>query len=212
MSNGNDPKKIITRGLATIATQKLNDEQKGYSTTRNTWDGQHECTITPNQDKTLLPSGNDPAWAEIRGPVICDVELKIYAIPIEKMQELLSVEYSETDGVSFSSDADSVFVGMDIIVDAQSTAGRSKRKTTLYKVSFDLPEISAKSVAEGDVAVADLTLKGKAYPVFYTKADGKQGDKTLTIIDSTKQSTAWTARENTIIFPTAATTTPTETA
>ena len=201
MSNGNDPKKIITRGLATIATQKLNDEQKGYSTTRNTWDGQHECTITPNQDKTLLPSGNDPAWAEIRGPVICDVELKIYAIPIEKMQELLSVEYSEADGVSFSSDADSIFVGMDIIVDAQSTAGRSKRKTTLYKVSF-----------EGDVAVADLTLKGKAYPVFYTKADGKQGDKTLTIIDSTKQSTAWAARENTIIFPTAAATTPTETA
>lgn len=200
-----DSKKIISRGLASISTQKLNAGQTGYSATRTEWSGHHEIVITPSQDKTLLPSGNDPAWAEIKGAVLCDIDLKIYALPVDKMSELLNVDYSDEDGVAFTSNTAGQFVGMDIVTDIQTEDAKSQRKIILYKVSFDLPEISLKTVAEGEPAVGDVTLKGKAYPVFYAKSGGTQGNVTLSIFDSVKQATKWEANKSTIVFPGTAT-------
>lgn len=203
MSNSHKP--ILCRGLVSIATQKLNAGQTGYDSTRIEWSGHHEIVITPSQDKTALASGNDPAWAEVRGALLCDIDLKIYALPIDKMAELLNVDYSDDDGVVFTGDTTSRFVGMDVVTDAQTGDTKSQRKVILYKVSFDLPEISLKTVAEGETAVCDVTLKGKAYPVFYTKADGSQGNMTYTIIDSVAHAKKWEASKSTIVFPRTAT-------
>ncbi len=195
------PKKVVTQGLAKVATQRLNDTHSGYESEVTEWEGHHSLVITPSQSKMLLPSGDDPAWGEVRGPVVCDLELKIYAIPVELMSKLLGVEYSDEDGVSMSSDASSLYVGLAVTVKETRDGAKTQNKTIAYKTCWDLPEISNKTVSEDDTAVADLTIKGKAYPVFYTKADGSQGNKTLSIFNSVKQKAKWEANATSIQFP-----------
>ena len=197
---GTLPKKVVTQGLATVATQRLNDTHSGYESEVTEWEGHHSLVITPSQSKTLLPSGDDPAWGEIRGSVVCDLELKIYAIPVELMSKLLGVEYSDEDGVSMS-DAPPVYVGLALTVKETRDGAKTQNKIIAYKTCWDLPELSHETVGEDNAAVADLTIKGKGYPVFYTKADGSQGNKTVAIFNSVKQKAKWDANAKSIQFP-----------
>lgn len=198
---GTVPKKVVSQGLAEIVTQQLNETHSGYESEVVKWEGHHALTVTPSQQKMLLASGDDPAWGEVKGAVICDLELKIYAIPVEMMSKLLSVEYSEEEGVSMSSDAPNINVGLMATIKETRDGVKTRNKTILYKTSWDLPETSNETISEDNVAVADLTIKGKAYPVFYSKADGSQGNKTVSIFNSVKQRAKWEANETSIQFP-----------
>lgn len=195
-------KKIVSRGLHDILTQKLNDNFTGYSGDAVKWQGHSSFVFTPTQTKTELPSGDDPAWEVIKGAVVGDVELKLYGIPLDAMPELLGVKYSAVDGVCVGdNEDDEVWLGMAITKLVKSDGEESRNKTILYKVHFDLPEINDKTISKDDNAVAELTLKGQAYPVFYTKANGNDGRRTYCIVNSKLNKTKYDANAESIVFP-----------
>lgn len=194
--------KIVSRGLQDILTQRLNSGHTGYGDTVAKWQGETSFVFTPKREVTPLASGNNPAWDTIEGPVLGDVELKLYSLPLDIMPELLAVRYSTADGVCVGDEVDETpYIGLSLNTLVKSTA-QSTNKTILYKVRFDLPEISVKTIAEADNAVADVTLKGKAYPVFFTKTDGSQGSRTYCIVNSQTNAAKFAANKDCIVFPT----------
>lgn len=194
--------KIVYHGLQDVLTQRLNSGHTGYESGATKWTGETSFVFTPKRDTTVLAAGNDPAWGEIQGPVLGDVELKLYSLPLEDMPSLLGVQYSESDGVCVGDEDDyTPYVGLSLNNKVKSSSGNSYNKTILYKVRFDLPEVSNKTKAEGDTAVADVTLKGKAYPVFFTKTNGEQGARTYCFVNSAKNATKYAANENGIVYP-----------
>ena len=194
--------KIISRGLQNILTQRLNAEFNGYDTDPVQWQGDTALVFTPTQTTTEMPSGNDPAWDVIKGPVLGDVELTLYDIPVENMEDLLAVKYSEADGVCVGdSDDGTVWLGLSSDRLIKSAAGESKNKLILYKVRFDLPAIDSKTISKDDNAIAELKLKGYAYPVFFEKADGSTGRRTYAIVNSVKNKAKYDANTEKIVFP-----------
>ncbi len=195
-------KKIISQGLQKIITQKLNADHNGYTGDAQEWEGVTELTITPTVASTVLPAGNDPQWMKINGNVTADVSLKLYDIPLEKMKDLLSVKYDAENGVSFEGGADAVFLGLKVDRPVTASDGSSTNRIVLYKVTFDLPEISMKTIEEEDTAVSDVTLSGKASPVFYSKSNGTVGNITMRMMNSVSHPDAFASFENGIVYPT----------
>lgn len=194
--------KIVSRGLQDVLTQRLNADHTAYGDTVAKWQGDTSLVFTPKREVTVLASGNDPAWNTIEGPVVGDVELKLYSLPLAIMPELLSVKYSAVDGVCVGDgDEASAFLGLSFNQLVRTAGVDSINKTILYKVRFDLPEVNVKTIADADNAVADVTLKGKAYPVFFTKTSGGKGSRTFCIVNSTTNATKFTANESAIVFP-----------
>ena len=196
--------KMISQGLQDVMTQRLNSGHTGYENDPIKWTGETSLVFTPKRDNTVLAAGNDPAWGELNGPVLGDVELKLYSLPIEDMPSLLGVKYSAADGVCVGDEDDATpYVGLALNNKVRKEGGVSSfNKTILYKVRFDLPEVNLKTIAEGDTAVADVTLKGKAYPVYFAKTDGSQGSRTYCIVNSATNATKYRANEDAIVFPT----------
>ncbi len=196
--------KVISQGLQDVMTHRLNNGHTGYDGDPIKWTGETSLVFTPKRDSTVLAAGNDPAWGELNGPVLGDVELKLYSLPLEDMPSLLGVKYSVADGVCVGDEDDATpYVGLALNNKVKGQGGASSfNKTILYKVRFELPEVSLKTIAEGDTAVADVTLKGKAYPVFFTKTNGSQGSRTYCIVNSVTNATKYKANEETIVFPT----------
>lgn len=197
-------KKTISRGLQDVMTQRLNAGHTGYEGDAIKWTGETACVFTPKRDSTLLAAGNDPAWGEVDGPVTADVELKLYSLPLEEMPQLLGVKYSAADGVCVGDDGDGTpYIGLSLNTKVKTASEKpSYNKLIAYKVRFDLPEVNLKTIAEGDNAVADVTLKGKAYPVFFTKSDGSEGSRTYCIVNSIKNAAKYKANESEIVYPT----------
>ena len=83
----------------------------------------------------------------------------------------------------------------------KKNGAESYNKTILYKVRFDLPEVAPKTIEEGDNAVGDITLKGKAYPVFFNKTSGAQGSRRYCIVNSATNATKYTANASQIVYP-----------
>lgn len=194
--------KIVSRGLQDIMTQRLNSDFTAYIGEPIVWQGETSLVFAPTREVTVLASGNNPAWDSIEGPTIGDVELKLYGIPLDKMTELLSVKYSVADGVCVGdTDDQSVYIGLSADKLVKSDDAQSRNKLMLYKVKFNLPEISSKTIAETDTAVADVTLKGKAYPVFYHKANGESGSRTYSIVNSVLNPAKYLANSDAIVFP-----------
>lgn len=195
--------KIVSRGLQDVLTQRLNSGHTGYGDTVAKWQGETSFVFTPKREVTPLASGNNPAWDTIEGPVLGDVELKLYSLPLDIMSELLAVQYSVADGVCVGdNDDETPYIGLSLNTLVKKDATQSTNKTILYKVRFDLPEINVKTIAEADNAVADVTLKGKAYPVFFTKTDGSQGSRTYCIANSQTNAAKFEANKDCIVFPT----------
>lgn len=194
-------KKVISRGLQDILTQRLNADFTAYTGDPVKWQGDTSLTFTPSQTTTELASGNDPAWDALKGPVVGDVELKLYDIPLDAMPELLGVKYSAADGVCVGdSDDAETWLGLSADKLVKTDEGESRNKIILYKVCFDLPSIESKTTTKDDTAVAEITLKGKAYPVFYTKKDG-EGSRTYCIVNSKTNKTKYDANAEAIVFP-----------
>lgn len=196
-------RKVISRGEQNLQTQRLNADCSAYEGDTYRWQGESAFVFTPAQTTTELPSGNDPAWDVIKGVVTGDVELTVYDIPIEDMCHLLGCKYTETDGfVAGDSDDGVAFLGLSIDKLIRSGSTDSINKVILYKVAFDLPAIDIKTISKDDNAVAEIKLKGKAYPVFFTKTNGSLGSRTYRLLNSTRNATAFTANANVIVFPT----------
>ena len=194
--------KIVSRGLQDIMTQRLNADFSAYTGDPVEWQGDTSLVFTPSREVTVLPSGNNPAWDSIEGPTVGDVELKLYDIPLDKMQELLAVKYSAKDGVCVGDTDDApVFLGLSSDRLVKSDGVQSRNKLIIYKVRFDLPEINSKTIEEADTAVANVTLKGKAYPVFYSKASGEAGSRTYSVVNSVLNAEKYTANKDVIVFP-----------
>ena len=193
--------KVVSRGLQDLLTQRLASGHTAYEETVAKWQGDISLTFTPKRETTVLPSGNNPAWDTIEGPVIGDVELKLYDLPLADMPELLGVQYSAADGVCVG-EGEPVYLGLSFNRLVKKDGVESYNKTILYKVRFDLPEVSPKTIEEGDNAVGDITLKGKAYPVFFNKTSGAQGTRTYCIVNSVSNATKYTANATQIVYPT----------
>ena len=120
------------------------------------------------------------------------------------MPQLLGVRYSSADGVCVGDSEDSTpYMALSLNTKVKTSEERpSYNKLIAYKVRFDLPEVNLKTIAEGDNAVADVTLKGKAYPVFFTKTDGSEGSRTYCIVNSIKNAAKYKANEEGIVYPT----------
>lgn len=194
--------KIVSRGLQTIITQRLNADFTAYDGDPIEWQGETSLVFTPAREITELPSGNNPVWDTIEGPVTGEVKLKIYDIPLEVMPELLSVKYSIADGVCVGDNEDgTVWLGVAFDRLIKSGDSQSRNKTILYKVRFDLPAIDVKTIEAGDNAVANLELTGHAYPVFFDKTDGSAGVRTYCIVNSIANKTKYEANADSIVFP-----------
>lgn len=195
--------KIVSQGLQDIITTKLNSGFTGYESEAVKWTGETAIVFTPTRTTTELPSGNDPAWMVKQGLVVGDVELTLYDIAIDHMEKLFGVKYSAADGVVVGDTDDAVpFIGLSFDRLVTSESGESRNKFILYKVRFDLPVIDTKTISKDDNAIGELKLKGYAYPVFFAKNDGKNGARTYCILNSTLNTTKYTANKETIVFPT----------
>lgn len=195
-------KKIISRGLQDILSQRLNSDFTAYEGNPVAWQGDTALVFTPAQTNTELPSGNDPAWDVIKGVVTGDVELTLYDFPIDLMPEILGVKYSAADGVCVGdSDDGQVWLGMTFDRLVRENGVESRNKVILQKVYFDLPSIDIKTISKDDNAVSELKLKGHAYPVFFHKADGGMGSRTYSIVNSIKNKTKYDANTDSIAFP-----------
>lgn len=197
--------KIISQGLQDVLTQRLNDTQTAYDGEALKWTGETEFSFTPTQDKTVLAAGNDPAWGVIKGLVMGDFELKLYEMPLEEMNQLFSVKYSVVDGVCVGDDdCETPIIGLSLNnkVKSEASGKTSYNKTILYKAVCDLPAVSLKTIAEGDTAVVNVSVKGKAYPVFFPRADGSQEARTYCIVNSINNAEKYKANEDEIVFPT----------
>lgn len=194
--------KMVSQGLQDVMTQRLNSGHTAYDGDPIKWTGETSFVFSPKRDSTILAAGNDPAWDEVNGPVLGDVELKLYSLPLEDMPSLLGVKYSAADGVCVGDEDDATpYVGLALNNKVKSNGESSFNKTIIYKVRFDLPEVNLKTIAEGDSAVADVTLKGKAYPVYFTKTSGAQGSRTYCVVNSVTNATKYKANEEAIVFP-----------
>lgn len=196
-------KKVISRGLQDIIVQKLNNDYTAYEADPASWQGETEMVFTPTRNTEMLASGNDPAWGVVKGPVVGTVKLTLYDIAVEDMERLLSVKYDASEGVCVGdTDDEDCFIG--ISFDQLITKGseQSHNKCILYKVLFDLPEINAKTIAEGDNAISKLELSGKAYPVFFSKTNGETGSRTYCIVNSVTNKAKYDANKDSIVFPT----------
>lgn len=60
--------KIVSRGLQTIITQRLNADFTAYDGDPIEWQGETSLVFTPAREITELPSGNNPVWDTIEGP------------------------------------------------------------------------------------------------------------------------------------------------
>jgi hypothetical protein len=199
-------KKITRRGLHNVLTQKLKDDFSGYSEDIAAWTGDTEIEIVPTRQVDNLASGDDPAWAVIKGPVTATVKIKFYDIAIDCMEQLLSVKYDAVNGVCVGDvDDTDCFVGISFDESIVYDGATSNNKTILYKVLFDLPTIKSKTVAEGDNALAEVELNGKAYPVFFNKANGTIGRRTYSIVNSKLNADKYKANAECIVFPSEAT-------
>lgn len=195
--------KIISRGLQDIIVQKLNGDCTAYAADSARWQGETEMVFTPSRNTELLPSGNDPAWGVVKGPVVGTVKLTLYDIAVEDMENLLSVKYDAEEGVCVGdTDDEDCFIGMSFDQLISKNGAQSNNKTILYKVLFDLPEINAKTIAEGDNAISKLELTGKAYPVFFSKKNGETGSRTYCIVNSVTNKAKYDANKTSIVFPT----------
>lgn len=194
--------KIISRGLQTILSQRLKSDFSAYEGEPLEWQGDTALTFTPSQTRTELPSGNDPAWDTLKGPVVGDVEITLYEFPIELMPEIFGVKYSAESGlcVGDSDDAD-VFLGLSFDQLIKEGTTNSRNKTVLFKVCFDIPATEVKTIAKDDTAVKNVKLKGYAYPLFYPKADGTQGSRTYSVMNSIKNKTLYDKYASAIVFP-----------
>ncbi|MBR2200758.1 MAG: hypothetical protein IJ894_08455 [Bacteroidales bacterium] len=114
------------------------------------------------------------------------------------------MKYSAADGmVVGDEDEPDVLIGMafDQSVKHESTGAASVNKTILYKVELDLPTISGKTKGEGDNAVANIEISGKAWPAYYTKTGGSTGRRTYCTVNSTLNPDKFAANNNTIVWP-----------
>ncbi len=195
-------KKIISRGLQTILSQRLNGDFSAYEGDALSWQGDIDLKVTPSQTRTELPSGNDPAWDTLKGPVVADVEITLYEFPIDQMPEILGVKYSEASGLCVGdSDDEDVFLGLSFDQLITEDKKQSKNKMVLYKVCFDIPATEVKTIAKDDTAVKNVKLTGHAYPVFFSKQDGSLGSRTYCVMNSTKNKTLYEANKEAIAFP-----------
>lgn len=197
--------KLIYHGFGQLITRKINAGQTGYDGLPVIWEGNIDFEFTPSQEKTSLPAGDDPNWGTIDGPVLGNVKLTVYSIPVDVAPQLLAVKYSAADGLIVGDDdAPTVNVGLSVenSVKNESTGAVSKNKTIIYKVNFDLPTKSIKTKQEGDNAVATIELNGKAYPAFFTKTNGSIGRRTYCSINSNLNSVKYAANADTIVWPT----------
>lgn len=195
-------KKIISRGLQTILSQRLNGDFSAYEGDALSWQGDIDLKVTPSQTRTELPSGNDPAWDTLKGPVVADVEITLYEFPIDQMPEILGVKYSEASGLCVGdSDDEDVFLGLSFDQLIKEDKAQSKNKMVLYKVCFDIPATEVKTIAKDDTAVKNVKLTGHAYPVFFSKKDGSLGSRTYCVMNSVKNKTLYAANAEAIAFP-----------
>lgn len=196
--------KIIIHGYCQLVTRKINAGQTGYDGLPVIWTGQIDVEFTPTQEKTALPSGDDPRWGSIKGPVLGSVKGTFYGLPLNYLPQILGVKYSAADGmVVGDEDEPDVLIGMafDQSVKHESTGAASVNKTILYKVELDLPTISGKTKGEGDNAVANIEISGKAWPAYYTKTGGSTGRRTYCTVNSTLNPDKFAANNNTIVWP-----------
>ena len=196
-------RKIISRGEQNLQTQRLNAGCTAYEGDTYRWQGESAFVFTPTQTVTEVPSGNDPAWDVIKGAVTGDVELTVYDIPIEDLCHLLGAKYTEADGFVVGDEDDEVaFLGLSIDKLIRSGNANSINKVILHKVSFELPAIDIKTISKDDNAIAEIKLKGKAYPVYFSKTNGELGSRTYRLLNSVKNATAFLANKDAIVFPT----------
>lgn len=201
MANKQIPK-VVSRGEHKLVTQRLKDDFTGYTGEVHEWQGETEIVITPSQTVTELPSGDDPAWWVIAGAVTAEVEITMYDVPIDYASQLFPMKYSAADGLWVGdNDATIPWNGLTLDRTVESASGASVNKVVVQKVRFDLPAIGAKTIAKDDNALAELKLKGYAYPVFYSKADGSTGSKTYGILNSVKNKAKFDAYSDGIVFP-----------
>lgn len=194
--------KIVSRGLQNIMTQKLNADFSAYSGDPVEWQGETALTFTPSQEVTELPSGNNPVWDTINGPVTGEVKLTLYDIPLDVMPELLAVRYSAADGVCVGdTDDETVWLGISFDKLVKSGNAESRNKAILYKVRFELPAVELKTIEKSDTAVANVELTGHAYPVFFSKQDGSVGSRTYSIVNSVTNKAKYDANAEGIVFP-----------
>ena len=194
--------KIVSRGLQNIITQRLNADFSAYTGDPVEWQGETALTFTPAQEVTELPSGNNPVWDTINGPVTGEVKLTLYDIPLDIMPELLAVKYSAADGVCVGDGSDeTVWLGISFDKLVKKAGIESRNKAILYKVRFELPTVELKTIETGDTAVAKVELTGHAYPVFFSKVDGSVGSRTYCIVNSVTNKTKYDANAESIVFP-----------
>jgi hypothetical protein len=195
-------KKITRRGLHNVLTQKLNSDFSGYTDDAAKWTGDTEIEFTPSRQVDNLASGDDPAWDVIKGPVTGTIKIKFHDIAIDCMEHLLSVTYDAVNGICVGDNEDAdCFIGISFDETIKYNGTVSNNKTILYKVLFDLPTITSKTVAEGDNALSEVELNGKAYPVFFNKANGTTGRRTYSIVNSKLNANKYEANKDCIVFP-----------
>lgn len=195
-------KKIISRGLQEILTQRLNADFSAYDGNPVAWEGDTALVFTPKQTITELASGNDPMWDVIKGPVTGDVEVTLYDFPLDIMPELLGVRYDAAQGLCVGeNDEETIFIGIAFDRLVKEDGAQSRNKAIIHKVYFELPVIDAKTISSDDNAVSELKLKGKASPLFYPKSDGTYGSRTYTIANSVKNKAKYDANKDCIAFP-----------
>lgn len=195
-------KKIISRGLQEILTQRLNADFTAYDGNPVVWQGDTAFVFTPQQTITELPSGNDPMWDVIKGPVTGEVEVTLYDFPLDIMPELFGVRYDAEQGVCVGeNDEETLFIGISFDRIVKEDNVQSRNKAIIHKVYFELPAIDTKTISRDDNAVGELKLKGKASPLFYPKADGTFGSRTYALVNSVKNKAKYDANKDCIVFP-----------
>ena len=194
---------VVSRGEHNLRTQKLKADGTGYEDTMTCWQGDTAVDVAFAQTSEELPSGDNPAWDIEKGPVTADVTLTLYDIPLENYGDILSVAYSETDGVRIGeADTPTNFVGLSIDHTVKVNGVTSTNRLILYKVAFDLPEIKHETITKDSNSNMTVELKGKGYPVFYSKESGEQGRLTASKLNSVKHAAKYKAFDAGIVFPT----------
>lgn len=194
--------KVFSRGLHDVLIQSLNSDFTGYESDSTAWQGETNIEVDLTRKTELLPSGDDPAWGVVKGPVLGTVKLTMYDIAVDDMEKLFSVKYDAAEGVCIGdTDDEDRFVGLSFDKRISVNGAESHNKTILYKVLFELPKITAETVSSDSNAISKLETTGSIYPVFYTKTNGETGARSVCIVNSTKNVAKYAANKDCIVFP-----------
>lgn len=177
--------KMIYVGLAKVKTKPLTLGANPAYGTQVTWEGHVRVKVAPKQVKTKLASGDDPDWMTLKGVVTGDVEIELHAISPTDLSSLLQCE-AEQDGVTFGGGGGAKYVGIEIETTSVGETSSATHRLLIYKAEFDIPEFEHETVSEDNNSAANIVVKGKMSPIFYTQSGAKKA-LTLRVVNEESQ-------------------------